>query len=75
MSQLHQVQADDGDLELFDAALEKVCRGLAEDVVRNGEGTGHVMEVRSISNYDHHCSRFKCTALLGVSHTTMLFRS
>jgi N-acetylglutamate synthase/N-acetylornithine aminotransferase len=49
-SLLYQVQADDGDLNLFDAALESVCKGLAEDVVRNGEGTGHVMEVCKTPN-------------------------
>lgn len=31
-------------------ALRKICQGLAADIVRNGEGTGHVMRV-SISNY------------------------
>lgn len=29
----------------FSAALFEVCRGLAEDIVRNGEGTGHVIRV------------------------------
>ncbi len=29
----------------FDAALTALCRELAEDVVRNGEGTGHVIRV------------------------------
>jgi len=32
--------------EEFRAALEKVCARLAEDVVRNGEGVGHVIRVR-----------------------------
>lgn len=40
-----KVPLADGDLEDFEEKLEAVCRGLAEDVVRNGEGTGHVMEV------------------------------
>jgi glutamate N-acetyltransferase/amino-acid N-acetyltransferase len=31
--------------EEFRAALEKVCARLAEDVVRNGEGVGHVIRV------------------------------
>jgi glutamate N-acetyltransferase / amino-acid N-acetyltransferase len=35
-------EADPGELE---AGLLSVCRGLAEDVVRNGEGVGHVMRV------------------------------
>lgn len=30
----------------FEAALKQVCRDLAEDVVRNGEGVRHVMRVR-----------------------------
>ena len=30
----------------FRAALEKVCARLAEDVVRNGEGVGHVIRLR-----------------------------
>lgn len=33
------------DLAAFEAALGRVCRGLAEDVVRNGEGVRHVMKV------------------------------
>lgn len=33
----------------FEQALAKVCKGLAADIVRNGEGTGHVMRVE-ISN-------------------------
>ena len=34
------------DLATFEAALTTVCRDLAEDVVRNGEGVHHVMRVR-----------------------------
>jgi glutamate N-acetyltransferase/amino-acid N-acetyltransferase len=33
------------DLEGFEAALTTVCRDLAEDVVRNGEGVRHVLRV------------------------------
>ena len=33
------------DLAAFEAALTQVCRDLAEDVVRNGEGVRHVMRV------------------------------
>jgi glutamate N-acetyltransferase/amino-acid N-acetyltransferase len=33
------------DLAAFEAALTTVCRDLAEDVVRNGEGVHHVMRV------------------------------
>lgn len=31
--------------EAFQEALNKVCIDLAEDIVRNGEGTGHVIQV------------------------------
>jgi glutamate N-acetyltransferase/amino-acid N-acetyltransferase len=34
------------DLAAFESALTTVCRDLAEDVVRNGEGVHHVMRVR-----------------------------
>jgi len=34
----------------FKAALLEVCSGLAADIVRNGEGTGHVMRVK-IDNF------------------------
>lgn len=34
----------------FKDALAGICRGLAADIVRNGEGTGHVMRVR-IENF------------------------
>jgi glutamate N-acetyltransferase/amino-acid N-acetyltransferase len=30
----------------FERALEDLCRDLAEDIVRNGEGTAHVLEAR-----------------------------
>jgi glutamate N-acetyltransferase/amino-acid N-acetyltransferase len=43
----HQVAGTD-EAE-FAAALLKVCQGLAADIVRNGEGTSHVMRV-SIAN-------------------------
>ncbi len=32
--------------DAFARALYEVCRDLAEDIVRNGEGTGHVIRVR-----------------------------
>jgi glutamate N-acetyltransferase / amino-acid N-acetyltransferase len=38
------------DEEEFRQALEKVCVGLASDIVRNGEGTAHVMRVE-INNF------------------------
>jgi glutamate N-acetyltransferase/amino-acid N-acetyltransferase len=33
-------------LEAFEAALERVCADLAEDIVRNGEGVHHVIRVQ-----------------------------
>lgn len=47
------------DKEEFRLALENVCVGLAADIVRNGEGTGHVMRVQ-IDNFpgtDHEARR------------------
>lgn len=38
--------SDPVDLDEFEAALMDVCTGLAEDIVRNGEGTSHVMRVQ-----------------------------
>ena len=35
----------DADLGAFESALQQVCRDLAEDVVRNGEGVRHVIRV------------------------------
>jgi glutamate N-acetyltransferase/amino-acid N-acetyltransferase len=34
------------DLEEFESALVQVCRDLAEDIVRNGEGVHHVLRVQ-----------------------------
>ncbi|MDR2845272.1 MAG: bifunctional ornithine acetyltransferase/N-acetylglutamate synthase, partial [Puniceicoccales bacterium] len=36
----------DADADAFEAALTRVCRDLAEDIVRNGEGVHHVVRVR-----------------------------
>jgi glutamate N-acetyltransferase/amino-acid N-acetyltransferase len=43
-------QVDGTDIEEFREALTEVCKGLAGDIVRNGEGTGHVMRV-DVKNY------------------------
>lgn len=44
-------QVTDGvDMGEFQSALLSVCKGLASDIVRNGEGTSHVMRV-SISGF------------------------
>ena len=38
------VECSQGDEEEFQTALNEVCLGLAEDIVRNGEGTNHVIK-------------------------------
>jgi glutamate N-acetyltransferase / amino-acid N-acetyltransferase len=43
-------QVEGTDEAEFEAALMEICKGLASDIVRNGEGTGHVMRVQ-IANY------------------------
>jgi glutamate N-acetyltransferase/amino-acid N-acetyltransferase len=40
-------QVDCPDLGAFEQALAQVCRDLAEDVVRNGEGVRHVIRVQA----------------------------
>uniref|UniRef100_A0A7S0TDK7 Arginine biosynthesis bifunctional protein ArgJ, mitochondrial n=1 Tax=Pseudo-nitzschia delicatissima TaxID=44447 RepID=A0A7S0TDK7_9STRA len=42
--------SEEVDLQEFEAALKHVSKGLAADIVRNGEGTSHVMRV-VISNF------------------------
>ena len=42
--------AGEPDLDEFEEALMSVCAGLAADIVRNGEGTSHVMRV-AIDNF------------------------
>jgi glutamate N-acetyltransferase/amino-acid N-acetyltransferase len=36
----------------FEQALEDLCRELAQDIVRNGEGSSHVLEVRVVGASD-----------------------
>jgi glutamate N-acetyltransferase/amino-acid N-acetyltransferase len=43
-------QYPQGDLDEFKDALNQVCLGLSSDLVRNGEGTAHVMRVQ-IDNF------------------------
>lgn len=38
-------QVECGDMAVFEASLLEVCRDLAQQLVRNGEGTQHVMRV------------------------------
>jgi glutamate N-acetyltransferase/amino-acid N-acetyltransferase len=45
------------DLGAFEAALGVVCRDLAEDVVRNGEGVRHVMRVSVVNAPDFASAR------------------
>jgi len=41
---------DNTDISEFKTALDEITEGLSRDLVRNGEGTGHVMRLK-ISNY------------------------
>lgn len=41
---------DGTDMQEFEQALGEICQGLASDLVRNGEGTSHVMRVK-ITNF------------------------
>lgn len=55
----NKVAMNDETTEEFKVALSEVSQGLAADMVRNGEGTGHVMRV-TISNFpgtDHEARR------------------
>ncbi|KAH9256016.1 glutamate N-acetyltransferase/amino-acid acetyltransferase [Batrachochytrium salamandrivorans] len=40
-----KIEATQQDLNAFNLALNKVCAELAEDIVRNGEGTKHVIRI------------------------------
>lgn len=52
-------QFSDTDMAEFQDALTEVCQGLAADIVRNGEGTGHVMRVHitGFPGTDHEARR------------------
>jgi glutamate N-acetyltransferase / amino-acid N-acetyltransferase len=45
----NEVPADAVDETEFEAALKRVCAGLAADIVRNGEGTAHTMRVKVLN--------------------------
>jgi len=45
------------DTAAFEAALRQVCRDLAEDVVRNGEGVRHVIRVSVVNASDFAAAR------------------
>mmetsp|Transcript_1789 Transcript_1789/g.3175 ORF Transcript_1789/g.3175 Transcript_1789/m.3175 type:complete len:519 (-) Transcript_1789:177-1733(-) len=45
-SNLVPMSKSDGDIAEFKDALMEVCSGLSADIVRNGEGTGHVLRVK-----------------------------
>lgn len=54
-----KIEMSDEDVNEFETALGEITRGLAKDLVRNGEGTAHVMRVE-ISNFpgtDHEARR------------------
>uniref|UniRef100_A0A7S0GFY5 Arginine biosynthesis bifunctional protein ArgJ, mitochondrial n=1 Tax=Proboscia inermis TaxID=420281 RepID=A0A7S0GFY5_9STRA len=46
----NQIESEENDLAEFESAILEICQGLASDIVRNGEGTSHVMRI-DISNY------------------------
>jgi glutamate N-acetyltransferase/amino-acid N-acetyltransferase len=50
----------------FRAAFLKVCAGLAEDIVRNGEGSGHVIRVR-VKGAANHAAALKLARAVGNS--------
>jgi glutamate N-acetyltransferase/amino-acid N-acetyltransferase len=50
-------QAPCRDLAAFEAALTQVCRDLAEDIVRNGEGVHHVVRVAVTGTADFDTAR------------------
>jgi len=47
----------------FERALGEVCRELAQDIVRNGEGTAHVIEVRVSGAPDDGAARLAAKAV------------
>jgi glutamate N-acetyltransferase / amino-acid N-acetyltransferase len=52
-------KVDKVDIDEFKQALTAVCQGLASDIVRNGEGTGHVIRVNVVNfpGTDHEARR------------------
>jgi len=51
------------DLSAFERALGDLCRELAQDIVRNGEGTSHVIEVRVSGAPDEGVARLAAKAV------------
>jgi glutamate N-acetyltransferase/amino-acid N-acetyltransferase len=51
------------DPSAFERALAEVCRDLAQDIVRNGEGTAHVIEVRVSGASDEAVARLAAKAI------------
>lgn len=52
----------------FKVALTDVCQGLAADLVRNGEGTGHVMRVQ-IDNFPGTIHTLRCAQVVFQGRT------
>jgi len=52
------------DPSAFEKALAEVCRDLAQDIVRNGEGTAHVIEVRVSGAFDGASARLAAKAVV-----------
>jgi len=52
------------DPNAFEKALAEICRELAQDIVRNGEGTAHVIEVRVTGAKDDASARLAAKAIV-----------
>ena len=70
-SQMVPFSQSNDEIAEFESALLEVCMGLAEDIVRNGEGTQHVMKVtvngapdelfaRDLGRFVTNSNLFKC---------------
>jgi glutamate N-acetyltransferase/amino-acid N-acetyltransferase len=52
------------DPSAFEKALAEICRELAQDIVRNGEGTAHVIEARVTGAKDEASARLAAKAIV-----------
>jgi glutamate N-acetyltransferase/amino-acid N-acetyltransferase len=63
-----EVQAQPSDIMDFKMGLMQVCKGLAEDIVRNGEGTQHVIKIEidgaPSDDFARDLGRFVCNSNL-----------
>ena len=56
--------------EEFEAALLKVCSDLSEDIIRNSEGSGHVIKVKITGAEDYYTAREIGKAVINSSLVT-----